>query len=148
MINTPKTPACPNRPSHGGTINLKHRLHFIKQLHWITTFTIKLINESHNRRTPQTANLHQFDRALLHSLGNIDDHQRRINGRQCPVGVLRKVLVARRIQQIDDPILIDKLHDRRGHRNTSLLFQFHPIRGRITPTLASPHGTRQLYRTA
>jgi hypothetical protein len=52
--------------------------------------------------------------------------------------------VARRIEQIDHVPVIGKLHDRRGHRNTALLFQRHPIRRRMPRRLAPLDGARQL----
>ena len=53
--------------------------------------------------------LEQLSCLRLHALGRVDDHHRGIRGHQCPVGILRKVLMAGRIQDIDTISVIIEL---------------------------------------
>ena len=56
--------------------------------------------------------------------------------------------MARRIQQVDDVLGIGELHHRGRDRNTPLLLQRHPVRGRVPAGLAALHGTGELDRAA
>ena len=52
--------------------------------------------------------------ARLHSLGAVDDHERRIHRSEGAVGVFGEVLVAGGVEQIHDLRAIVELHHRRG----------------------------------
>ena len=71
--------------------------------------------------------LEEFPRLRLDALAAVDDHDSGVRRHQGAVGVLGEVLVARRVQNVDDKVLILKLHDRRGDRDTTLFFNFHPV---------------------
>ena len=85
------------------------------------------------------ADLHQSAGTLLDTLGGIDDHQRSIHGRERPVGILGKILVARRVHQVDDAAAIGKLHHRCRHRDATLPFDGHPVGGDAALRLAPLH---------
>ena len=109
---------------------------------------VELVDEGHDRRVAQPADLHQLDRALLDALRAVDDHQRRIDRGERPVGVLGEVLVARRVEQVDDAPAVRELHDRRGHRDAALLLEAHPVRGRVARRLAPLDRAGHLDRAA
>ena len=48
------------------------------------------------------ADLHQLDGPLLDTLGAVDDHERAVHRGERAIRVLGEVLVARRVQQVDD----------------------------------------------
>src|SRR3546814_10422830 len=56
-----------------------------------------------------------------------DLHHRRIDRGQRAIGVLRKVLMPRRVEQVEgDSVLLER-HHRRRHRNPALLLDLHPV---------------------
>ena len=52
--------------------------------------------------------------------------------------------MARCIEQVHDELPVLELHHRRGDRDTSLLFEFHPVGGGITARLTGTHSSRFL----
>ena len=96
----------------------------IQQLKRISCFTIHFVNEGKDRDMTHHTYLEQFSRLCLHTLGCIDHHYRH----QGTVRVLREVLMSRCIQDIDTISAVIKLQYRRGDRNTSFLFNLHPVR--------------------
>ncbi len=94
-----------------------------------------------SRRRHTSISLH---RALLDALGTVDDHECRIDRRQSPVGIFREILVARRVEQIDDAVAVGELHHRGGDRDAALLLEAHPVGGRMTCRLAPLDGASHL----
>ena len=76
---------------------------------------------------PHRADLEQLARLRLDALAAVDDHHGGIRRHQRAVGVLGKVLMARRVQNIDAEALIAELHDGRGDGDAALLFDLHPV---------------------
>ena len=101
-----------------------------------SAFAIELVDEGHDRRVAQAADFHQLDRALFDALGAVDHHQRRIDRGEHAVGVFGEVRVAGRVEQVDDRPRTGTASPRR-HRNAALLFQRHPVRGRMPRGLAA-----------
>ena len=71
-----------------------------------------------------------------------------IDGGEGAVGILRKVLMARRVQEIKHATTIFEGHHRGDDRNTTLTFDSHPIRASLTPVRLGANFTRKLNRTA
>ena len=136
MINSFEPAAHADRPGHRRATDRQDVFYLIKQLHRLAALTVELVDECHDRGIAQAADIHQFDRALFDAFGAVDDHQRRIDGGQRTIGVLGKILMAGCIEQIDDVVAVGKLHDRRGHRYSPLLFQRHPVRSGMATRLA------------
>jgi hypothetical protein len=63
---------------------------------------VHLVDEGDDRNVAQPADLEQLQRPGLDALGGVDHHHRRVHRRQRPVGVVGKVLVARRVEQVED----------------------------------------------
>ncbi len=131
--------------AHG---ELQHLLDLVEQLERRAALAVELVDEGHDRRVAQPADFHQLDRALLDALGAVDHHQRRIHRGQRAVGVLGEVLVARRVEQVDDAAVVRELHHRRGHRDAALLLEAHPVGGRVARRLAALHRAGHLDRAA
>ena len=92
--------------------------------------------------------LEKLARLCLHSFGCVNDHNRRIRRHQCSVRILRKVLMARRIQNIDAKSAIRKLQYRRRNRDSSLLLDLHPVGNRMSCSRFSLYPARQVDRSA
>ena len=94
---------------------------------------------SSNFGSTHTAHCHLYPQPQglgLHAIGGIDHHQRCIHGGQHAVSILGKILVARRIQQVNDATTVFHLHHRTGHGNTPLLLDLHPVGGGMAAGLA------------
>src|SRR5262249_48842584 len=62
-------------------------------------------------------------------------HHRRVHRRQSTISVLRKVLVAWRVKQIEDAAIVIEDHDRGNNGNAALALDRHPVgAGRTTVT--------------
>ena len=134
------------RPGYRRAFDLEYGLDFVQQVERVTGVTVELVDEGHDRRIAQTADIQQFDSAVFHAARGIDDHQRRVDGSQRAIGVFREILVPRGVEQVDDALAIVKLHDRRRHGNTALLFDFHPVRGCVAVALARLDGAGDVDR--
>ena len=132
----------------GAVRMLQHALDLIEQLDRRAAVAVELVDEGHDRRVAQPAHLHQLDGALLDALGAVDDHERGVDRGERAVGVLGEVLVARRVEQVDDAVAVRELHDRGGHRDAALLLEAHPVGGRVARGLAALDGARHLDRAA
>ena len=104
VIDALQRAAHADRPGDRRALNLEHRFDLVEQIDRLAAVAVQLVDEGHDRRIAQAADFHQLDRALLDALGAVDHHQRRIDRRQRAIGVLGEVLVARRVEQIDDVI--------------------------------------------
>ncbi len=120
-----------DRPGHRRTLDVEHRLDFVHHLDGVTRLAVHLVDKGQDRRGAQAADFHQLDGAVLDTLGAIDDHQRRVDGRQRPVGIFGEVLVPGGIQQVDHAALVRELHHGSGHGDATLLLHLHPVRGRV-----------------
>ena len=148
MISAPQIASHADGPGDRRNAHAQHFLDLIDELDGRAALAVELVDESHDGCRTQAADFHQADGALFHTLGAVDDHQRRVDRRQRAIGVFGKVFVAWRVQQIDDAVIERKLHDRRGHRDAALLLQSHPVRGGVTRRFAALDRTGQLNGTA
>ena len=119
-------------------------LDFGKKLERLADFAVHFVDEGDDGRIARTADLQQPDRLGLDAVGGVDHHERGVHRREHAVGVFRKILVPRRIQQIDDAVAVFHLHDGRRDRNAALLFDFHPVRRRMPRGLARLDATGDL----
>ena len=86
-----------------------------------------LVDESDDRHAAQAADFEQLARLRFDALSRVDHHDRRIDRRQRAIGVFGKILVPRRVEQVEgDPLALER-HDRTGYRNAALLFDLHPV---------------------
>ena len=109
---------------------------------------VHLVDEGDDRRRAQPADVEQLDRLRLDALGGVDDHDRGVDGGQHPVGVLREILVAGRVEQVDRVPGVVELHHRARHRDAALLLDLHPVRGRVPRALPRLHGAGEQDRAA
>ena len=129
-------------------MNTEDILDLIEQLVWIPGLTVKLVDEGKNRDMTHHTDLEQLDGLRLDTLRTIDDHDRTVSCHECPVGILREVLVSRCIQDVNALSFIIKLKHRGGNRNTSLLLDLHPVGNRMLGRLTSLDGTCEIDRAS
>ena len=99
-------------PTQWAHLDLEFFLQFVQHVERVTPFTIHLVDEDNHRRLAHAAHLHQLTGLCLHTFGRIDHDDGRVNGREGAVSVLSKVLVARRVENVDLVAFIIKFHDR------------------------------------
>ncbi|MNI50030.1 hypothetical protein D3C73_1046690 [compost metagenome] len=116
-----------DRPRERHGVHAQVAFDFRQQFQRLAHFAVHLVDERDDGRVARAANLQQADRLRFHTVGGVDHHQRGVHSRQHPVGIFREVLVARGVEQVDDAVAVFHLHDRRGHGNAALLFDFHPV---------------------
>ena len=127
--------AAADGPVHGVGFDAQHGFNVFHQLKGAARLTVHLIDKGKNGNVAQGAYLEQLDGLGFHALGGVDHHHGAVGGHQCAVGILRKVLVAGGVQNIDALALILKLQHRAGNRDTALLFNIHPVAHRMAGAL-------------
>ena len=137
-----------DRPGDRRAVDLEHRLDLLEQRDRLAHLAIHLVHEGDDRRVAQAAYFEQLDRLRLDALGGIDHHHRGIDRGQHAIGVLGKVLVPGRVEQVDGVIGVVELHHRAGDRDAALLLDLHPVGCRVARALARLDRARHLDRAA
>ena len=122
-------------PHHGRGLDLQLVGQFVQQLERIARLAVHLVDEGHDGNVAQPADLEQLAGLGLDALGGVNHHHRGIRRRQSAIGVLGKVFVTRRVQQVEHRLLIFKRHHRAGDRDAAFLLDLHPV-GLGAPRLA------------
>ena len=93
---------------------------------------------------PHRADLEELSRLGLNTLGCVKNHHSRIRCHERTISILRKVLVAGSIQNVEAVTFIFKLEDGACDGNSSLFLQIHPVRHRMPARRFSFYGARSL----
>jgi hypothetical protein len=117
-----------DRPGHRRHVEREHVGNLVERLEHLPAFAIDLVDEGDDRHRAQAADFEQFARLRLDALGGVDHHHCRIDCGQGAIGILGKVLMARRVEQVEGDSLALERHHRAGHRNAALLLDLHPVR--------------------
>ena len=121
--------AAADGPVHGVGVQAQLLFQLLTQLEGVPGLPVHLVDEGEDGDVPHGAHLEQLPGLGLHALGRVDDHDGGVGGHQGAVGVLREVLVARGVQDVDAVALILELHHRGGDGNAALLLDLHPVGG-------------------
>ena len=148
IIGARKAPAAADGPCDRCGIEGEGLLDLVQQVERIAGFAVHLVNECHNRDIPKAADFEQLPRAGFNTLGGVNDHDGGVDGGQRPVGILRKVLVARRIEQVEDTIGIFEGHHRGDNRDAAGALDPHPVRPRLRSGLLRLDSAGELDCTA
>ena len=120
--------------------------HLLKLLHQgerVLRGAVHLVDEGEDRDIAQAADLEELDGLRLHALGRVDEHHGAVRRDEHAVGVLREVLVAGGIQNVDVEAVELKLHRRGGDGDAALLLDLHPVAGGVLIALAGLDGARR-----
>ena len=99
---------------------------------------VHLVDEGDDRHVAQAADLEQLAGLRLDALGRVDHHDRAVDRGQRAVGVLGEILVARRVEQVEDAPVILERHHRGGDRDAALALDLHPVRARAPRARRAP----------
>ena len=127
IIGCGETAPPPDRPGHRRHIERQGLFDLIQEIEGIARLAVHLVDERDDRNVAQAADLEQFAGACLDALGRIDHHDRRIDGGQRAVGILGKVGMARRVEEIEDIAPIFEGHHRGDDGNAALALDRHPV---------------------
>ena len=137
VVNALEILAAANRPVHRTGPDAQQILDLVRQGKGIPGLTVHLVDEGKDRNVAQRTYLEQLPRLRLDTLTGIDDHDRGVRRHQRTVGVLREVLMPRRIQDVDAEALVIELQNGRCDRNSTFLLDLHPVRDRVLSGLSS-----------
>ena len=148
LVNPLKILSGADRPVHRTCGDPQLLLDIIQQLKGIVGISVQLIDKGKDRYMTHHTYLKELSCLRLHALGGVDHHHRRIRRHQRPVSILRKVLMSRRIQNIDTESVIGKLQHGGSDGNTPLLLNLHPVGNRMSRRRLSLDAARQVDRTS
>ena len=99
---------------------------------------VHLVDEGDDRDVAQPADLEQLARARLDALGGVDHHDGRIDRGERAIGVVGEILVARRVEQVEDAVAIFEGHHRGDDRDAALALDLHPVGAGVAAVAAWP----------
>ena len=117
-----------DRPSRDKAVNAEFCLHIVKKSEWVLTDSVALVYERIDRKAPLFANTEQFLRLYLYTFSIVEEHDCTVGRRQSSICVLRKVLMAWGVQEVDAEVLIFEVEHGRGDGDATLLLHFEPVR--------------------
>ena len=121
--------------------NTEHLLHLLHQGKRVFARAVHLVDEGENRDVSQAADLEQLDGLCLDALGRVDEHYGAVRRDEHAVGILREILMAGGIEDVDVVAVKLELHGRGGHGNAALFLDIHPVAGGVFVALAGFDGT-------
>ena len=116
-----------DRPAERSHMYAQFRFKFIHQVKGVATFAVHLIHKHNDGRITHTTHVHQFTGLRFHSFGSVHHNDHTIHRCECTESIFGKVLVTGCIENIDFVITVFETHHRGSHRNSTLLFDFHPV---------------------
>ncbi len=125
-----------DRPTRRRRIQRQGLLNFVDQVERVAAFAVELVDKGDDRHVAQPADLEQLAGLLLDAAGRVDDHDRAVHRGQRAIGVLAEILVARRVEQVEDDAVMLEGHHRRTDRDAALALDRHPV-GTGPPPLAA-----------
>ncbi len=135
-------------PVHRKRADAQHPLQFVHEFERIFHGPVALVHEREDRHAALAADLEELARLRLDALRGVNHHHHRVHRREHAIGVLGKILVAGRVQQIDAVAVVVKLQHGGADGNAALFFQFHPVARRRALVFARRHRAGQLHRPA
>ena len=142
--NTPEVGAGPEGPVHGVDVELQRALDLVQQRQRLVRRPVELVDEREDGDLPEAADLEELERLALDPLGRVEHHDDGVDGHQHAVGVLREILVAGRVQQVDAEIPVLELEHGRADRDAALALELHPVGGRVPLVFPGRHRPCQM----
>ena len=124
--------AASDRPVDRIGLDAQLLLDLLHQVKRVAGLAVHLIDEGKNWDISHDADLEKLAGLRLYPFCRVDHHNSRIRRHQGAVGVLRKILMPRGVEDVDTEAVVIELHNRRGDRNPALLFNLHPVGNRVT----------------
>ena len=100
IVNSLEASTLTDRPRQRANRNLQLFLQLIKNIEWVTTLTVHLIDKDDNRSIAHTAHLHQFTGLCLNTFSRIDNDDSRVHCSESTISILAEILVTRSIKNV------------------------------------------------
>ena len=100
IVNSLEASTLTDRPRQRANRNLQLFLQLIKNIEWVTTLTVHLIDKDDNRSIAHTAHLHQLTGLCLNTLSRIDYDDSRVHRGESTISILAEILVTRSIKNV------------------------------------------------
>ena len=133
VVGAEEIAAAADRPGHRRGVERQRLFDFVEQFEGVEALAVHLVDEGDDRNVAQTADLDQLPRPRLDALGGVDHHDGGIDRRQRAIGVFRKVLMARRVQQVEDEVVEFERHHRGDDRDAAVALDLHPVGTGVAP---------------
>ena len=116
-----------DRPVDRTCSDAEYVFDFINELKRIPCLAVHLIDKGENRHPSHNAHFEQLDRLCLDAFGAVNDHDGRIGSHQRAVRIFGKVLVPRRVKDVNAVSVVIELKNGRSNGNTTFFLYFHPV---------------------
>ena len=120
--------AAADRPVHGIRIDAQDVLDLFHELKRIASLVVELVHKGKDGNMAQRTDLKELFGLGLDALSAVDDHDRSVGGHEGTIGILREVLVAGGIEDVDAGAVVGELQHRGSNGDTALLLDVHPVR--------------------
>ena len=104
VVDAGEAAAHAERPGERRRVERQPLLDLLEQLEGMAAVAVELVDEGDDGDVAQAADLEQLQRARLDAAGRVDHHDGGIDRGQRAVGVLGEVLVAGRVEQVEDRV--------------------------------------------
>ena len=131
-------------PIHRDRVDAEDGFEFIQKLESGSRWSVELVHESEDRNPALAANFEEFSRLRLDALAGVHHHHGGIHGSEDSVGILREILVARGVEEIDHTAVVVELQNGRANRDAALFFELHPVARGGALVLARGHAAGEL----
>ena len=111
VVDTLEAGALVDRPREGAHLDLQLLFELVEEVERVLTFAVHLVDEDDYRRLAHAADRHELARLGFDTLGTVDNDDGRVDGGQGTEGIFGKVLVTRRVEDVDLVVIVVKLHD-------------------------------------
>ena len=133
IVGAEEIAAAADRPGHRRGVERQRLFDLVQEIERVAALAVHLVDEGDDRNVAQPADFEQFPRPRLDALGGVDHHDRGIDRGQRAIGIFGKVLVARRVQQVEDEALELERHHRGHDRDAALALDLHPVGTGVAP---------------
>ena len=154
VINAFEPCALIDRPREGSNVYLQFVFQLVEEVEGVSSLAVHLVYEDYHGSVPHTANLHELPCLRLNAFSSINNDDGRIHCGERSICVFGKVLVSRRIENVDLILRIGafgsvvELHHRCADRYSALLLNVHPVACRGLAYLVVLHSSGHLNLSA
>ena len=148
IVGAEKIAAHADRPTRRRHIQRQSLLDLVKQVERVTALAVELVDKGDDRHVAQPAHLEQLLGLLLDAARRVEHHDGAVDRGQRAIGVLAEILVAGRVEQIEDAAIMLEGHHRRADRDAALALDRHPVRAGAPALAAGLDLAGQLDRAA
>ena len=131
-----------NGERKGGDLDFQNAFDFIEQVKHVAAIQVHLVDERDDGRMAHAAHIHELDGLLFYTVHAIDKHEGCVDSGQGAVGVFAEVLVPRGIHQVEHATFEREIQHGTRNRNTTLLFNLHPVTHRVAAVCLGAHVAR------